>query len=134
MGCKRHEPGSEVNLGDKGVVIGEKRPWDEKLDITPAKKGKLASDAKKTGTTSPPGDKKKATLSKTAISTITIREGTLVNPGTALGPRVSMLRSLATIKKHLDGVIPPLDKEKVEKLDLDWVVSKFVHIVSQVII
>ena len=69
---------------------------------------------------------------KAAISSATLGEGTSASPGTALEPRASMLRSPSTEEKLLEGMIPPLDKEEVEKLDLDQVVSKFFHIVSQV--
>ena len=42
----------------KGITIGKKRPRGKMLDITPTKKGKMASDTKKNGPISPPVDKK----------------------------------------------------------------------------
>ena len=44
----------------KGMVIREKRPRDEVSNTSPSKKGKMASDAKDKGPTSPPKSKKKA--------------------------------------------------------------------------
>ena len=63
-----------------------------------------------------------------------VGEGTSANPVAALGPRAIMLRSSAMAKKLLKAVIPPFDKKEVEKLELDQVVSKFFHIIGQVIV
>ncbi|GFZ09190.1 hypothetical protein Acr_20g0009980 [Actinidia rufa] len=49
-------------------------------------------------------------------------------------PKATMLRSSTTAEKLLESVIPPFDKEEVEKLDLDRVVSKFFHIIGQAIV
>ena len=57
-------------------------------------------------------------------------EVTSANPIATLGPRVTILRCPATVEKLLEAVIPPFDKEEVEKLDLDRVVSKLFHILS----
>ena len=43
-----------------------------------------------------------------------------------------MLGSSSVVEKILGGVIPPSDKENVDKLTLDQVVTKFFHVVSQV--
>ncbi|GFY85673.1 hypothetical protein Acr_04g0004110 [Actinidia rufa] len=48
--------------------------------------------------------------------------------GEALGPQASMMASAAMAEKILVGVILPADKEKVEKLTFDQVVTKFLHI------
>ncbi|GFS41412.1 hypothetical protein Acr_00g0074140 [Actinidia rufa] len=48
----------------KCVVIGEKRPRDETLDISPLKKGKQATNTKKKGPISPPEEKKKGLAAK----------------------------------------------------------------------
>ena len=61
-------------------------------------------------------------------------EGTSANLVAALGLKVTILRSFATVEKLLEAVIPPFDKEKVEKLDLELVVFKLFHILGQVII
>ncbi|GFS34997.1 hypothetical protein Acr_00g0037220 [Actinidia rufa] len=103
----------------KGVVIGEKCPR-EASDTSPNKKGKPVFIAKDKGTTSPLVTKR--------------REGTSVNLVTSLGPKAMMLRSFAVAKKLLEAVIPPFDKEVVEKLDLDQVVSKFFHIIGQTVV
>ncbi|GFS42940.1 hypothetical protein Acr_00g0082710 [Actinidia rufa] len=34
-------------------------------------------------------------------------------------------------RKILEAVIPPFNKEEVDKLELNWVVSKFFHIIGQ---
>ncbi|GFZ06652.1 hypothetical protein Acr_18g0008220 [Actinidia rufa] len=99
-------------LAAKDVVIGEKHPRDEVPDISPTKKGKLAADSKGKGTMSPPEDKKgtksKATLTKTAS------KGAMpvVAPG---------------------EVIPPFDREKIGKLDLDRAILRLFYGVGQAI-
>ncbi|GFY86849.1 hypothetical protein Acr_05g0004880 [Actinidia rufa] len=45
--------------------------------------------------------------------------------GEALGPQASVMASAATAEKILAGVILPADKEKVDKLTFDQVVTKF---------
>ncbi|GFY88859.1 hypothetical protein Acr_06g0007990 [Actinidia rufa] len=47
--------------------------------------------------------------------------------GEALGPQASVMASAATAEKILAGVILPADKEKVDKLTFDQVVTKFIH-------
>ena len=46
----------------KGITIGDKCPLGEMPNITPTKKGKMASDTKKKGLISLPKDKKRETL------------------------------------------------------------------------
>ncbi|GFY91155.1 hypothetical protein Acr_07g0013510 [Actinidia rufa] len=58
-------------------------------------------------------------------------EGTSTNPGNAMGPRASMLGSASMAEKNLSGMIIFVDKEKVDKLSPDQVVSKFFYIVCQ---
>ena len=43
-----------------------------------------------------------------------------------------MLGSPSVVEKILAGVILPADNEKVDKLSLDQVVTKFFHIIGQV--
>ncbi|GFZ20830.1 hypothetical protein Acr_28g0015350 [Actinidia rufa] len=50
-----------------------------------------------------------------------------------LGFKASMLENPDVEEKLLEGMIPPADKEVVGKLDLDWAISKFFHIVDQVV-
>ena len=102
----------------KGVVISEKSPRKEVPNTSPSKKGKSASANKGKGTTSLAMWKFIEPPSKKASITTT-REGTSVNPITALGPRVTMPRSSTMAEKLLEAVIPPFDKEEVEKLELD---------------
>ncbi|XP_057496274.1 uncharacterized protein LOC130781192 [Actinidia eriantha] len=52
----------------------------------------------------------------------------------ALGPQASVMASAATAEKILAGVILPADKEKVERLSFDQVVTKFLHAVGQGVI
>ncbi|GFS36971.1 hypothetical protein Acr_00g0049010 [Actinidia rufa] len=47
--------------------------------------------------------------------------------GEALGPQASVMASAATAEKILAGVILPADKEKVDRLTFDQVVTKFIH-------
>ncbi|GFZ05116.1 hypothetical protein Acr_17g0006880 [Actinidia rufa] len=55
-------------------------------------------------------------------------------PGEALGPQASVMASAATAEKILAGVILPADKEKVDKLTFDQVVTKFIHALGQWVI
>ncbi|GFZ18347.1 hypothetical protein Acr_27g0000860 [Actinidia rufa] len=66
-------------------------------------------------------------------SAAAVEEGTSANPVATLGPKVTMLRSSSTVEKLLKAVIPPFDKEEVDKLELDRVVSKLFHILGQAV-
>ncbi|GFS40236.1 hypothetical protein Acr_00g0067310 [Actinidia rufa] len=57
------------------------------------------------------------------------RDGTSTNLGTILGLGASIILSPSVAKKILRGVIPPADKEKVEKLTLDQTATKLFHII-----
>ncbi|GFZ00877.1 hypothetical protein Acr_14g0005120 [Actinidia rufa] len=52
----------------------------------------------------------------------------------ALGPQASVMASAATAEKILAGVVLPADKEKVDRLTFDQVVTKFLHVVGQEVI
>ena len=81
----------------------------------------------------PKPKKAKSTLSEAAIEVarpMAFEEGTSANPVAVLGPKVIMLRSAATTEKILEACIPPFDKEKVDKLELDRMVSKLIHILG----
>ncbi|GFZ10872.1 hypothetical protein Acr_22g0002700 [Actinidia rufa] len=54
--------------------------------------------------------------------------------GEALGPQASVMASAATAEKILAGVVLPADKEKVDRLTFDQVVTKFLHVVGQGVI
>ena len=68
------------------------------------------------------------------VTVVVVGEGTSANLGVVFGPKASMLKNIAVVKKLMEGVIPPADKEKVEKLDMDSAILKFFHIVGQVVI
>ncbi|GFY97531.1 hypothetical protein Acr_12g0000720 [Actinidia rufa] len=80
--------------------------------------------------------KKKVTSSSKAPTTPTVAssrpgEGTSANLGTVLGPTASILGSPSVAERLLQGVIPPADKEKVEKLTLDQTAMKLFHVIGQ---
>ncbi|GFY82287.1 hypothetical protein Acr_02g0005270 [Actinidia rufa] len=52
----------------------------------------------------------------------------------ALGPQASVMASAATAEKILARVVLPVDKEKVDRLTFDQVVTKFLHVVGQGVI
>ncbi|GFZ18597.1 hypothetical protein Acr_27g0003360 [Actinidia rufa] len=86
-----------------------------------------------------PKAKKKATSSSKASAAPTSassrpREGTSANLGTILGPTPSILGSPSVVERLLRGVIPPADKEKVEKLTLDQTATKLFHVIGQALV
>ena len=117
----------------KGVVISEgsettsgKRPLDDGskgkqvAQLPEAKKAKID-----TGASGAP-----------ARPPIASGEGSSVRRtlGEALGPQASVMASAATAEKILAGVILPADKEKVDRLTFDQVVTKFLHVLGQVFV
>ena len=58
----------------------------------------------------------------------------MTKPKDTFGPTTFVLGSPLVVEKILAGVILHAEKEKVDKLSLDQVVTKFVHIISQVFI
>ena len=60
-------------------------------------------------------------------------EGTSANLVAALGPKVTMLKNSVIVEQILEACIPPFDKEEVDKLELDRIVSKLFYIIDQVI-
>ncbi|GFY88794.1 hypothetical protein Acr_06g0007340 [Actinidia rufa] len=122
----------------KGVIIGEKRPG-ESITSSPSKKEKVDDGSKGKGVVIGPEGKKKATSSgkaPTPPATASPRpgEGSSANLGTILGPTASMLGSPSVAEKLLRGVIPPADKEKVEKLTLDQTATKLFHVIGQALV
>ncbi|GFZ06763.1 hypothetical protein Acr_18g0009330 [Actinidia rufa] len=98
--------------------------------------GKVDDDSKGKGVNSGPEGKKKATLSSKAPATPTTassrpRKGTSANLGIVLGPTASILGSPFVAERLLRGVIPPADKEKVEKITLDQTETKLFHVIGQ---
>ena len=79
-------------------------------------------------------DKSKSSMlaSREVLGSMAPGEGTFTNPGNILGPRASILGSHSVVEKFLEGLIPLVDKEKVDKLSQDQVFTKFFHIVYKV--
>ncbi|GFS45362.1 hypothetical protein Acr_00g0095770 [Actinidia rufa] len=122
----------------KGVMIGEKRAG-ESITSSPSKKGKADDGSKGKGVDSRPDDKKKATSSSKASAVPTVAparpgEGTSAHLGTILGPPPSILGSPSVAERLLRGVIPPTNKEKVEKLTLDQTATKLFHVIGQALV
>ncbi|GFZ09281.1 hypothetical protein Acr_20g0010890 [Actinidia rufa] len=119
-------------LTAKGVVIGEKCPRVEMPSMSPSNRGKQAFDAKKKSSMPPPEDKKKGSSSKAPTkSRVTSRSSLKKFLHQGEKKSTSMLENPTVVEELLEGVIPPADKEEVEKLSLDWAISKFFHIVDQ---
>ncbi|GFZ19983.1 hypothetical protein Acr_28g0006880 [Actinidia rufa] len=121
----------------KGVVIGEKRPG-ESITSSPSKKGRLMTARREKGSVLPLRPRKKTSSSKTptipAVASPRPGEGSSTNLGTVPGPTTSMLGSPLVAEKLLRGVIPPTDKEKVEKLTLDQTAMKLFHVIGQALV
>ena len=113
-----------------GVFIREKHPRDEALDISPSEAGSKGKE-----TMSVPKAKKAKSsklVSKEALRSTAPGEGTSTKPGGILRPKVSILGSPSVVEKILAGVILPADKEKVDKLSLNQMVTNFFHIIGHV--
>ncbi|GFZ19506.1 hypothetical protein Acr_28g0002110 [Actinidia rufa] len=114
----------------KGVVISEgSETTSDKRALDDGSKGKQVAQ--------PPESKKAKT--DTGASGAPARppnasaEGSSIRRtlGKALGPQASVMASAVTAEKILAGVILPADKEKVDKLTFDQVVTKFIHALGQ---
>ncbi|GFS40550.1 hypothetical protein Acr_00g0069250 [Actinidia rufa] len=119
----------------KGVVIGEKRAG-ESITSSPSKKGKADDGSKGKGVDIGPEGKKKASSSSKASAIPTVvpsrpGEGTSTHLGAVPGPTPSILGSPSIAERLLRGVIPPADKEKVDKLTLDQTATKLFHVIGQ---
>ncbi|GFS37317.1 hypothetical protein Acr_00g0051360 [Actinidia rufa] len=122
----------------KGVVIGEKRAR-ESITSSPSKKGKADDGSKGKGVDIGSEGKKKATSSSKTLAAPTAvplhpGEGTSAHLGTSLAPSPSILGSPFVAERLLRGVIPPADKEKVEKLTLDQTAMKLFHVIGQALV
>ncbi|GFY91667.1 hypothetical protein Acr_08g0000630 [Actinidia rufa] len=109
----------------KGMVIQEKRSWNEVSDTSPNWKSPIGGkvqvqleEKSKVATPSTKGMVIREKQSWDEVSDISPKGegdhavGTLANPDTVLGPRISMLGSPSIAVKLLGGVIPPSDKGK----------------------
>ncbi|GFZ17514.1 ubiquitin carboxyl-terminal hydrolase-related protein [Actinidia rufa] len=135
-GSKGSSPSAKSTPTAKGIVVGDKCPRDEVPDISPSKKGSKGKGA------IPPPEAKKAAKSTTTSSVAASRrtpivapgEGTSASPDGVLGPQASMLENPVVAEKLLEGVIPPVDKEEVEKLDLGRAILRLFRGVGEVLV
>ncbi|GFY95697.1 hypothetical protein Acr_11g0000030 [Actinidia rufa] len=117
----------------KGVVISEgSETTSGKRALDDGSKGKQVAQ---------PPESKKAKIDTGASEAparppIASGEGSSVRRtlGEALGPQASVMASAATAEKILARVILPADKEKVDRLTFDQVVTKFLHVLDQGVI
>ena len=118
----------------KGVVIREKRPREKAPNTSSIKKGEVDdSKGKEKEITLP--NSKKAKSNKTTSGTTrppALGEGTSARPSHPLGPRASVMTSASMAEKILAGVVLSTDREKLKKIGLDLVVTKFLHCIGQV--
>ncbi|GFZ03473.1 hypothetical protein Acr_16g0000970 [Actinidia rufa] len=122
----------------KGVVIGEKRAG-ESITSSPNKKAKADDGSKGKGVDIGPEGKKKArSSSKTSAAPTVVPsrpgEGTSAHLGAVPGSAPSILGSPSVAERLLRGVIPPADKEKVDKLTLDQTATKLFHVIGQALV
>ncbi|GFY87156.1 hypothetical protein Acr_05g0007950 [Actinidia rufa] len=122
----------------KGVVIGEKRAG-ESITSSPSKKAKADDGSKGEGVfIGPEGKKKASSSSKTSAAPTVVPsrpgEGTSAHLGAVPGPTPSILGSPSITERLLQGVIPPTDKEKVDKLTLDQTAMKLFHVIGQALV
>ncbi|GFY88797.1 hypothetical protein Acr_06g0007370 [Actinidia rufa] len=121
----------------KGVVIGEKRAG-ESITSSPNKKAKDDDGSKGKGVNiGPEGKKKASSSSKTSAAPTVVPsrpgEGTSAHLGTVRAPRL-LSWAARLLQKVCWGVIPPADKEKVEKLTLDQTATKLFHVIGQALV
>ncbi|GFZ06508.1 hypothetical protein Acr_18g0006780 [Actinidia rufa] len=131
LALKRSARSSGTPAPAKGVVIGEKKAG-ESITSSPSKKGKADDGSKGKGIDiDPEGKKKASSLSKASAAPTVVPsrpgEGTSSHLGAVPGPTPSILGSPSVAERLLRGVIPPADKEKVDKLTLDQTATKLFH-------
>ncbi|GFS43722.1 hypothetical protein Acr_00g0086540 [Actinidia rufa] len=118
-----------VTFSSKGIVISEA--------FEMVSKEKALDDESKGKQVAPFPEVKKIKAGSGTHVVLTrppiLREGSTAKsvPSKALGPHVSVMSSAVTTEKILAGVILPANKEKVEKLTFNQVVTKFLHILGQ---
>ncbi|GFZ08778.1 hypothetical protein Acr_20g0005860 [Actinidia rufa] len=121
--------------GDVQSPLGRERLVNQRSAMS--KRLKLSDLAK---VAQPPESKKAKTdtgaSGAPARPPIALGEGSSIRRtlGEALVPQASVMASAATVEKILAGVILPADKEKVDKLTFDQVVTKFIHALGQGVI
>ncbi|GFZ11354.1 hypothetical protein Acr_22g0007520 [Actinidia rufa] len=114
------------------------------------RRGKGHLDAKEEmGPCLPPNNKKKGPAAKApTTSKVTSRqvatkavqafaspgEGTSANLGVVLGLEASIMENPAVVEKLLQRFILPANKEAMEKLDLDWAITSFLHSISKAVV
>ncbi|GFY93881.1 hypothetical protein Acr_09g0003270 [Actinidia rufa] len=106
-----------------------------KAAARPAKKSKADDGSKGKGVVIGPEGKKKASSSSKASAAPTVilsrpGEETSAHLGAVPGPTPSILGSPSFAERLLRGVIPPADKEKVDKLTLDQTATKLFHVIG----
>ena len=119
------------------MVIGEKLPREDHSSL-PSTKDKIVNSPKGKEATIVLEPKRKTTKpGDAAYSGATPsskpREGNSPSLGTVLGPGASIMGNPSIAEKILWGVIPPIDKEKVEKLSLDQMATRLFHVIGQVL-
>ncbi|XP_057463363.1 uncharacterized protein LOC130753365 [Actinidia eriantha] len=131
---KKVEESKAATLSSKGMVIKEKGPRDEVPDSSPRKKVK--NNESKGKETIPPPEAKKLKPSKAAsretLRLVAPEEGHLKKPDEVLGSGAFVMANAAVAEKIFAWVILPANKERVDKLSLNQVVTKFLHILGQV--
>ncbi|GFZ03492.1 hypothetical protein Acr_16g0001160 [Actinidia rufa] len=125
-------PSSLSSSSDSRLGSPSDSDWSKRINLSQLAK----VVAEKTVTASSKKAKKTKTDSGTHVvpvrQPIPVEGGVAKSvPSEALGPHASMMASAAMEEKILDGVILPDDKEKMEKLTFDQVVTKFLHVLGQ---
>ncbi|GFS40465.1 hypothetical protein Acr_00g0068720 [Actinidia rufa] len=132
---KKVEESKASTSSIKGMVFLEKGPRDKSSNFLAKRLNMMSSRRKKT---IPPIEAKKPKPNRVESMGIMCPaapgEGTLKKPGKVLEVGVSAMASDAMAKKILVGVILPNKKEKVNKLSLDQVATKFFHNLGQRIV
>ncbi|GFS33089.1 hypothetical protein Acr_00g0026310 [Actinidia rufa] len=105
----------------------------------PKKKGFMPSpDDKNKGPIIKDPTKSKAMFGRAATqnmpASVAPKEGTSANPGVVLGLEASAMENPAMAEKLLQEFILPIDKEVVNKLDLDMVITRYLHLFNQTVV
>ncbi|GFY96879.1 hypothetical protein Acr_11g0011850 [Actinidia rufa] len=145
---RRGEPKGVTLAGAKDIIICEKCTRDETLDILPSKKVKQAADTKRRGpcrrlmTKKGPiikaQAKSKATSSHATTNEVptsaALGEGTSANLGFVLGLEAFTMENSAVVEKLLQRLILLADKEAMDKMDFDKVITRFLQSLSQAMV
>ncbi|GFZ09951.1 hypothetical protein Acr_21g0005500 [Actinidia rufa] len=128
-------------LSDLTKVVAQKAATSASKGVVISEGSETTSDKSKGKQVAQLPESKKAKID-TRVSEAPVRppiasgEGSSVKQtlGETLGPQASVMASAATTEKILTGVILPADKEKVDRLTFDQVVTKFLHVLGQGVI